>query len=220
MTKKAPCLVLVHGWGFDAEVWRPFRRALTGLEAETVDLGFFGRPRAPALDGRGPLVAVGHSLGFLWLLRQRPFPWRALVSIAGMPRFTRTEDFRQGVAPRVVARMAERFAAEPSATLADFRARCGLADALAADGMDLDRLGEGLRWLAEWDARPALAEDSGPLLALAAEDDAIVPLGLSEAAFAGRPGTAFHRSADGGHALPVTRPEWCAAHVRAFLEGL
>jgi pimeloyl-[acyl-carrier protein] methyl ester esterase len=215
-----PSLVLVHGWGFDAEVWEPFRRALGGLATETVDLGFFGRPLRPALKGRGPVVAVGHSLGFLWLLSQRPFPWRALVSVAGMPRFTRAGDFSEGVAPRLVARMAARFAVEPAATLEDFRARCGCADGAPAEGMDVGRLGEGLRWLAEWDARPALADEAAPVLALAAEDDAIVPPALSEAVFGGRSGTVLHRTGKGGHALPVTRPEWCAAHVRAFVEDL
>ncbi len=220
----APRLILVHGWGFDAAVWRPLERALGGLETEVVDLGFFGCPRMPSLDGSRPLVAVGHSLGFLWLLRERPFPWRALVSIAGMPRFTRGPHYRHGVEPRVLRRMMVRFACDPTATWRDFLARCGHADEAAGEGraseMDVDRLGEGLRWLAEWDERPALAEERAPVLALAAGDDAILPVALSEAVFARRPGTTFHRGEGGGHALALSRPEWCATRIRAFVEAL
>jgi malonyl-CoA O-methyltransferase len=220
----APRLVLVHGWGFDVEAWRPLERALGGIETQAVDLGFFGRPRIPAFDQSKPLVAVGHSLGFLWLLRERPFPWRALVSIAGMPRFTRGPHYPHGVGPRVLRRMMARFACEPAATWRDFLARCGCPREAAGEGrsseMDVDRLGEGLRWLAEWDERRALARESTPLLALAAEDDAILPAALSEAVFAERPGTAFHRAEGGGHALVLSRPEWCAARIRSFLAAL
>lgn len=220
----APRLVLVHGWGFDAEAWRPLERALGGLETQVVDLGFFGRPRMPAFDNSKPLVAVGHSLGFLWLLRERPFPWRALVSIAGMPRFTRGPDYPHGVGARLLLRMRARFAREPAATWRDFLARCGCpleaGGKRGASEMDVDRLDEGLSWLAEWDERRALAREGAPLLALAAADDAILPAALSEAVFAERPGTAFHRADAGGHGLPVTRTDWCAARVRAFLESL
>ncbi|MEE9139450.1 MAG: alpha/beta fold hydrolase [Alphaproteobacteria bacterium] len=220
----APCLVLVHGWGFDAEAWRPLRRALGRLETEVVDLGFFGRPRVPNLDERGPIVAAGHSLGFLWLLRERPLRWRGLISIAGMPRFTRAPGYAQGVAPGVLRRMMARFTAEPAATWQDFLARCGCAGetngAPPPGEMDVERLGLGLRWLAEWDMRPALEEETAPVLALAADDDAILPAALSEAVFAARPGTTFELAGDGGHALPLSRPEWCAARIRAFMDGL
>lgn len=222
----APRLVLVHGWGFDAGCWDRLRAALDGLGAETVDLGFFGRPRRPRLERGRPLVAVGHSLGFLWLLRRRPFPWRGLVAIAGMPRFTRGDDYDVGVAPQVLGRMRARFAQAPAATLKDFRVRCGRAEDNGEDGvspqgpMDVARLADGLRWLAEWDQRPVLDAEAAPVLALAAGDDAILPPALSEAVFAGRPETALHRTDEGGHALPLSRPEWCAAHIRAFVEAL
>lgn len=212
-----PTLVLVHGWGFDARVWDPLRRALGGLRTQTVDLGFFGRARDPDPGGGEDVVAVGHSLGFLWLLRRRPVRWRALVSIAGIPRFTRAPDYDHGVDPRVLARMRARLGRAPAATLADFRARAGAPDGQALTGVDAARLADGLAWLAEWDARGELAADGAPLLALAAADDAIVPMRLSEAVFAARPGTAWRRASHGGHALPLSRPEWCAEEIRAFV---
>ena len=85
-------LVLVHGWGFDSGVWDPLRALMGNTVTRVHDLGFFGHPaealpESTAITG-APVVAVGHSLGFMWLLHHRPFAWDALVSVCGMPRFT------------------------------------------------------------------------------------------------------------------------------------
>jgi pimeloyl-[acyl-carrier protein] methyl ester esterase len=210
-------LVFVHGWGFDSSLWESVREELRDLECETLDLGFYGRPAAARPNGR--TVAIGHSLGFLWLLHERPFPWRALVSISGMPRFTKAADYRCGVAARLLDSMIARFAGAPQATLDDFFARCGTT-AAAPDGADCRRLAEALLWLKDWDARDSLAAERVPLLALYAADDEIVPKELSEDVFASRPETVLGASPGGGHALPLSRPKWVASHIREFVGRL
>lgn len=214
------CLALVHGWGSDDEVWEPLRALLPDMEIETFDLGFFGRPRRPELASHERVVAVGHSLGFLWLLHERPCGWRALISIGGFSRFTRAPDFPEGVEDRILSRMMARLQEEPARVVEEFRERCGCPGHEVPARLDTKRLGEGLGWLSEWDERDALAAERCPVLALFARDDGVVPPALSERVFASRPSTLVGRSDRGGHALPVSRPEWCAERIRKFLEAV
>lgn len=221
-----PLWIFVHGWGFDASFWDALLAAPPLAEEEVVriELGFRGtatlEPEAAlagALQGLGagrPLVGVGHSLGFAWLLRSgRAFD--ALVSVNGFPRFLRGDGF-PGVHPRLLARMRAKLPEDPAGVAGDFLRRCGLRGPLPAE-VDGARLAAGLDWLASWDLREALAAHRGPLRALAGREDPIVPPPMSEAAFAG-PGLSWVE--DGGHLLPATHPDLCAAEIAAVGEAL
>ncbi len=86
-----------------------------------VDLGFIAGGPPSARDWPEDAIAVGHSLGLLWLLEQdRPF--RALVSIQGF------DCFSCHVAPSRVASMRQALARDAAATLAAFWRACGTAD--------------------------------------------------------------------------------------------
>ncbi len=206
-----PTLLFVHGWGFSADFWQPLRQRLNGIPCLAWDLGFHGAPNRPLPAADGPVVAVGHSFGLLWLLKEHPLPWRALVSINGFSRFTRADDFPQGVAPRLLERMAARLEEAPAAVHRDFLARCGM-EAAASDGLDPARLAWGLSALAGWDCRAAAPVD----LALCGRQDPIVPPAMSEALFA----PALAKWRDGGHLLPLSDPDWCARQLTAYLETL
>lgn len=231
-----PTLLLVHGWGFDSGVWAPFLDALGAWPVVTIDLGFGGR----AVDLEtvpDRVVAVGHSLGFLWLAEvldgrepETPPPWpramatvrercEAMVSINGFTRFSRSPEFRAGVAPRVLARMTARATEAPAALLRDFRAQCGLPDGVEVGPGDPDpgRLSLGLTWLADWDVREEIAGWHPPRLALAAKDDGIVSPAHAGACFAGACETRLAWSETGHHLLPLTRPDWCAEEIRRFV---
>ena len=212
-------LVFVHGWGFDAASWDGIREELTEFDCETIDLGFFGAP-ARARESAEPVVAIGHSLGFMWLLHEKPFAWRGLVSIAGMPRFTKTSGYDRAVDGRMLGAMIRRFADSPDIVLSDFIRRAGGGGATNGRRPDRNCLGEALRWLKDWDARDALLSDPSPTLALFAEDDEIVPKAMSEDIFATRANTRLRNRPDGGHALPVTEPRWCATQIREFMQCL
>jgi pimeloyl-ACP methyl ester carboxylesterase len=58
------------------------------------------------------------------------------------------------------------------------------------------------------------------VLALFARDDQVVPEALSMRVFEDREGVSVASSADGGHALPLTRPAWCAARIKTFVEAI
>ncbi|MTJ80984.1 MAG: alpha/beta hydrolase [Telmatospirillum sp.] len=220
-----PVLLLVHGWGFDATFWDPLRDALAGpdgIETLAWNLGFRGVPSMPVPPPGRPLVAVGHSLGFLWLLTQCPRetlgrpsngpwgrPWDRLVAINGFPRFTAASDFPAGVAPRLLDRMIARFDQAPREVYRDFMVRCGSGEP-GCDGLDPPRLMEGLRGLRHWDGRGRMAGLGEVSLVLAGTHDPIVPEPMSRAAFPARD-IAWH---DGGHLLPSQDPVWCAGHLR------
>ncbi len=203
-------IVLVHGWGYDARLWDAVRARLdAALDVALIDFGYFSAA-APAPSFKGPVVAVGHSLGAVWWLTQSAIPWRRLLCIDGFPRFTAAEGY-PGVAPRVLERMRRQFAADPAAVLADFHARCG-APAPAADA-NAAQLADGLVQLATLDGRATLAARLADVWALAGTDDPIVPRALTEAAFAGLPAGHLEWLNAPGHALPMTAPGHCAAWI-------
>ena len=207
-----PTMLFVHGWAFDPAFWDPLRAALPEWPQAVCDAGYFGPAQEPALTG--PVIAVGHSLGVLRLLGRLPGQCVGLVSINGFARFSSAADYPAGVPVRMLDRMRKRLAESAVDVLRDFRQRCG----------DDSRFGEprtaalrqGLEALRDDDQRAALATLPVPLLALAGSADAIVPAGMMRAAFAGRPDGDLHWREHGGHLLPVSDTDWCAAHIRAF----
>lgn len=215
MTSPTTTLVLVHGWGFDATFWEPLAAQLPDFATVTVDLGFTGRPDSPEIPTDGRRVAVGHSLGLLWLLKARPFTWDALVSVNGFPRFVEGDGFGPAQAPRVIERMIRRLGQDPDRVATDFLALCGAPPPQGR--LDTAALEQGLKWLLEWDARAALDRDPEPALILAARNDPVVPLAMTEAAFPDRPGHTIAWHDDGGHLLPLTDPRWCAERITEFL---
>ena len=108
----------------------------------------------------------------------------------------------------------------PASVFGESRRRCGCPALERTRRMDAARLGEGLSWLARWDERATLDAEPAPVLALFARDDAVVPEALSARVFEHRDGVNVAGSADGGHALPLTRPAWCAAQIRTFVEAV
>ncbi|MBF0183697.1 MAG: alpha/beta hydrolase [Magnetococcales bacterium] len=216
----APLLLLVHGWGLGPGVWQAMRRLLPSWPCLTVNLGFFSTPQLQIPDDR-PLLAVGHSLGFLWLLRQLPAaPWRShclgLLGIAAFSRFARAADFDEGVPPRLLQRMRQRLPEDPAAVLQAFAQQGGMAITPPDKVADPTALLQGLAWLAEWDGRQTLQQWPGLVANLAARDDQVVPPLLSERCFTP---AQQHWLQEGGHLLPLTRPEACARFVQQFLPG-
>ncbi|MBF0191308.1 MAG: alpha/beta hydrolase [Magnetococcales bacterium] len=211
-------VLLVHGWGFGAGVWRPVRRALSDLTVQTLDLGFHGAP-ALTIPPHAPFIAVGHSLGFLWLTRQLDHPdfaarCRGLMAINGFCRFARAPDYPLGVAGRILERMATRLQEDPQEVLSVFQRQGGLDQPIPLPAtLNPEALAQGLTWLAEWDTRPILARWSKPLRVLASADDRVVTPEMTRAQFAAFQPDPIQWLPDGGHLLPLTRPEWCASMI-------
>jgi pimeloyl-[acyl-carrier protein] methyl ester esterase len=203
--------VFVHGWGFHAGMWADVVGHLDGAGVTVVDLGFVsGGPKGEA-EWPPDAVAVGHSLGLLWLLRQAKGRFRALVSVQGF------DCFCCHVAPSRVAALKRGLERDPTGTLQAFWRSCGAAGFALPEALNVARLDEGLDWLMHWDARTAKDELECPVLALAARDDAIVPPSMSEAIWRD---AGLIWSPDGGHVLPLMHPRMVARHVLDFAHAL
>ncbi|GBQ91819.1 hypothetical protein AA13595_3190 [Gluconacetobacter johannae DSM 13595] len=206
--------MFVHGWGFAPGFWTPIRSALGRTDGIDLDFGFFGPERMAARPAR-PFVAVGHSLGALWLLRHPPEGCVGMVLINGFARFSAAADFPAGVPPRVVGRMIQGLEQNPDDVVLTFRRRAGIAADLPGPAQ-AGRLAAGLAMLRDEDARPALDEAAigatlPPMAVLAGLDDPIVTANMTRTCFS--TAVPIEWVADGGHLLPLTHPDICAAAI-------
>ena len=142
--------VFVHGWGFNPAIWRDVIRNIGNAEVTLIDLGFIaGGPKAAA-TWPSDAIAVGHSLGLLWLLHRAGeeeghAPFRGLVSIQGFDRFC------PHIPPSRVAGMRRGLRRDAGQTLDAFWRGCGTEPFAPPEALNVERLDEGLGWLMDWD---------------------------------------------------------------------
>ncbi|WP_108681028.1 alpha/beta fold hydrolase [Methyloceanibacter sp. wino2] len=204
--------VLVHGWGFNASIWAPLIAQLGGAETTVVDLGFVeGAESSVDPDWPEDAIAIGHSLGVLWLLKNGGARFRGLVSIQGFDRYC-----PHVPKSRVVA-LKRGIDRDPAGTMEAFWGSCGAPGFAPAAALNADRLREGLDWLIQWDAEDIRKSLRCPVLSLATRDDLIVPPAMTEAIW-GEENVVWR--AEGGHVLPIKFPEWCAKHVVEFANSV
>lgn len=204
-------LVFVHGWGFHGGLWHAVRERISDLEHGLVDLGFIRD--GPNGIGSWPenAVYVGHSFGLLWLLKHGPKNKRGLISIGGFDRFHEHGDIES------LETMKDGLDRSAPAQMRAFWQACGLDKPIEPSSPDPATLKAGLDWLGSWDAREEMAAIDCPFLALASEDDAIVPSTMSKAVWQGKD---LRMTPAGGHALPLTEPDWCLAEITRFLDAI
>lgn len=208
--------VFVHGWGFNACLWTGLLGRLADAKVSLIDLGFVaGGPEAsrdwPSDAITEDTIAIGHSLGVLWLLKERRGPFKGLVSVQGFDRYCPHMPHAR------VAALKRGLARDPGGTLQAFWRACGAPDFAGPEALNVARLNEGLDWLMHWDAEDAKKSLRCPILTLGACDDVIVPPAMSETVWGAE---TIRWSPDGGHVLPFRHPDWCARHVLEFAHSL
>lgn len=204
-------IAFLHGWSGDPALWSLLIPQLAEFTCLADDRGYFG---TPATVGAADLV-VAHSFGTIRALAAPPAGTRAIVAINGFDCFAARPDFPQGEAPRVLRRMQSRLAADPLATVTEFRRRCG---GLAPDKpLDPAPLTEDLDRLIVEDRRGAWA---GPLVVIHGARDPILPPALQAATFADRPDARRIVLPDHGHLAPITAARSCAAAIRTLIGEL
>ncbi len=202
--------VLVHGWGFDAHIWDDLVPHLGEAEITRVDLGFLhGGPPAPDVWPR-EAIAIGHSLGVLWLLHEGKARFRGLVSLQGF------DCFACHVGRGRLLSMRRSLLRDPYGLMQMFWRSCGALSYAEPERLDAKRLEQGLDWLLNWDERKTLTSLDRPVLALASKDDSIVPEAMSQAIW----GEHVRWSKDAKHLLPRRHPAWCAEQICKFAEEL
>ncbi|MBB2198243.1 alpha/beta fold hydrolase [Gluconacetobacter sp. 1c LMG 22058] len=210
-------LFLVHGWGFTPDFWQPVRARLGRVETTMLDFGFFG-PENMTARPAGRHVAVGHSLGALWLLLNPSPDCVGMLLINGFARFGATSDYPQGIPRRVIERMMRGLEQHPDDVVATFRGRAGIATP-APGPARAGRLDWALELLRDADARGALDGEAGaalpPIRVLAGGEDPIAPPAMVEAGF--RDHIPVEWIEGGGHLLPLTHPDRCAAAIAGLM---
>ena len=202
-------IVFVHGWGFNASIWKELISHLPQWDMAAIDLGFIAGDEGGVEDIPEDAVIIGHSLGVMWSLKHLPSAPRALISICGFDRFS------PPIARKSLELMKRGIGKRPEVQMHQFWNACGIAPFAPKETLNGETLLKGLDWLMHWDARAERQGLTCPVLALAARDDKIVSQDMSNSIWTPDQIT---WSDTGGHALPMTRPSWCAEQIRCFLE--
>ncbi|MGN7610778.1 alpha/beta fold hydrolase [Magnetococcales bacterium HHB-1] len=226
---KKPIIVFAHGWGFGRGVWWPLIKKLPDYPTVRLDFGFFGDARCiRCFPEDQPWVAVGHSLGVLWLLHQfndkkNRKAWslcQGFLSINGFSRYAQNRTFFEGIPVRVLERMIAVLHRNPIAVLQDFQLRSGLMTSLKLKNKDkihVPRLVEGLNWLKKYDERSTWRNLPFPRQALSCRNDLIAPEALTKASFKKEE---ILWSKQGGHLLPLSAPKTTAKVLKRFIKSL
>jgi pimeloyl-[acyl-carrier protein] methyl ester esterase len=246
--RKTP-LFFLHGWAMTPAVWQPLIAALgsEGFEIHTPNLpGHGGNATGvtPTLDAWADALAsalppeatvIGWSLGALLALelaRSRSDRVERLILFGATPRFVSAPDWPHGLDAAVVASFNDGYIDQPTQTLRRFLTLQTLGDASRRQllpqleaaavphaGHPLPTLADGLKILTKSDLRPRLAEIRQPVHLIHGSDDALMPIDVArwlEAALPCARLTVFEHC---GHVPLLSRPDECAALIRANLAG-
>ncbi|MCT6855054.1 hypothetical protein BG621_08210 [Parasaccharibacter apium] len=205
-------LYYLHGWGYDAHFWEGLHTHLPSWQHICADAGYFGSPAHPPLP-EVPFWAVGHSAGACALLTLRSPLCRGLISFNGFARFTAAPDYPEGLPPRIMHRMIRQFERQPATVLRQFRHMCGEPDPTLPSTLNLPALTDGLTMLETVDHRDHLPYWQGRLYSLHCVDDPLIP------ARSGMGAAAWGVERTGGHRLPLTHPQECAAFLTRIINA-
>ena len=240
-----PDLVLLHGWGMNAQVWNDTAAELARhFRVHCVDLPGYGASStctpytlgaiADALSVALPRHAsvCGWSLGgqvaLAWA-RRRSGQVERLVLLATTPRFVRGEDWEHGMSATDFSDFADGLARDSRATLRRFFGLQAHADVneraitrtlrqwlVAAGEYDGKALAAGLQILRDTDLRIELAKIAQPVLILHGGRDAITPLGAGEYLQRALPHATLEIFSGAAHAPFLTRARQVAQRIVEF----
>lgn len=205
VTGQGPDLVLLHGWGLNAEVWSSLLAELTPhFRLHLVDLPGFGHSPlelvaefslnelADAVLAAVPEKAywLGWSMGGLVATQaalNHPSRVQGLILVASSPRFLQDGSWK-GIRPDVLEMFTEQLDDDLAATLDRFLAIQAMGSASLRKDMktlrnavlsrplpDKQALRKGLNILAETDLRPQLAELQCRVLRIYGRLDSLAP---------------------------------------------
>ena len=241
-------VVLLHGWGTGASVWKNLAAALAPWHPVHVpDLPGYGVAPVCTPYTLEEIVAglarsapqrcdvVGWSLGaqvaLAWAQRA-PRQVMRLGLIAATPCFAQRADWPHAVAPEALARFSTGLAADRAGTLRRFISLEAQGDAkakqvarqlrdahAAGDAPAREALAAGLRILLETDMRGALGSIPQPALVIHGYHDRVAPLAAGEHLSRCLPNARLLVMAGAGHAPFLSQARKVAAALQEFLDA-
>ena len=240
-------LVLLHGWGLNAQVWDYITPELSAhFTLHLVDLPGFGRSRdfgampltemAERVLAQAPESAIwlGWSLGGLvasQIALSHPERVQALVTVASSPCFGAQEEWA-GIKPEILAGFQQQLSEDFQRTVERFLALQTLGtesarqDARALKGAVLslpmptvDALNGGLEILKTVDLRQALITLDKPFLRLYGRLDGLVPRKIVPLLDALWPQSESYIFAKAAHAPFISHPEEFCRVIREFCDA-
>ncbi|MCF6209425.1 MAG: pimeloyl-ACP methyl ester esterase BioH [Gammaproteobacteria bacterium] len=249
MQGSGPDLVLLHGWGMNADIWDGVVPMLAKQHRVTgVDLPGHGRSGDPGSDYSLPAQAkkiaeilpagsilVGWSLGGLLALQVAlDFPRRikALVLVASSPRFVRAGDWPDAMDGDVLRGFANELQSDFTKTIKRFLAIQVLGSEHAREELrwlrervfahgepDRKALASGLDILMTADFRDRLPQLQCPTLLMSGERDTLFPVQAARRTQALLADAALHVIQGAGHAPFLSHPEEFVCVLQEFLDN-
>ncbi|WP_394546558.1 pimeloyl-ACP methyl ester esterase BioH [Pantoea ananatis] len=241
-------LVLLHGWGLNAEVWQNIVPRLSAqFRLHLVDLPGYGRSRefaalsleqmaqalVPFLPPRA--IVLGWSLGGLvatQLALSEPERLRALITVASSPCFTARDDW-PGIAPLTLHNFQQQLSQDFQRTVERFLAlqtmgtETARADArklkevvLSQPMPDVDVLNGGLSILSDDDLRDRLTAITLPFLRMYGALDGLVPRRIVQQLDPLLPASPSVVTDKAAHAPFISHPDAFCQHIVSFISKL
>ncbi|MDI2090231.1 alpha/beta fold hydrolase [Commensalibacter oyaizuii] len=216
MTSK-PQLLFVHGWGFSKEFWNKILPYCSNYKIHLLDIGFISnQPTSEQelhsfISHQDHIVAVGHSLGFLYLLKQFPHRFKHYIAINSFARFSKTENFIHGIPTRILDRMSKGLEQPKTETLSQFYQQCGYTPSSSIKDINIPLLQLGLKWLKTEDVSHIIPLISDKLTVISSTNDPVIPQAMTTASF---PTQHIHWVDSHTHLLPITHPKLCVTLIQ------
>ena len=242
-----PDLVLVHGWSMHSGVWSPLLELFSEhFCCHLVDLPGHGQSDwhegdfelstllaklAEALPEKA--IWLGWSLGgmvALAMAQRYPEKVKKLILLAANPCFVQKEDWPCAMPQEVFETFSASLADDQQQTLQRFimlQAKGAnqprqvikqLSEQLAQQHEPKpEALQAGLKCLAEWDLRDALATVNCPTQMILAENDHLIPVSLAEYVQKLQPKLRIDVMPGLGHAPFISQPQQCQLVIEQFI---
>jgi pimeloyl-[acyl-carrier protein] methyl ester esterase len=240
-----PDLVLLHGWGMTAAVWRSLSAELApDFRVHAVEMPGYGRGAAVSCVSLSDLVetlaaempqratvcgwSLGGQLAMAWA-QARPAQVERLILLSTTPRFVCGPRWTSGMAADDFEDFARDVAVSPPRALLRFLALQAGGDGAARDVLRQLRetatgggepgaqaLAAGLQLLRDVDLRGELPQIAQPVLVMHGVNDALIPHSAGEYLARTLPHADIVSMPAAAHAAFVTREMLVAKTIRAF----
>ncbi|MCU7805482.1 MAG: hypothetical protein KZQ96_20015 [Candidatus Thiodiazotropha sp. (ex Lucinoma borealis)] len=214
-------VLLAHGWCFDISIWDDVIPLLKTNTCEAVDFGYFCSPHLPIISGETPLIGVGHSLGYIWLLKQRIYQIDAIINISSVPCFTDSRCGYTVIHQPGVKKAYEQLSNSPALFVKWFWRKCGASREMLENipnCIDKNALLSGLQDIAGCSVENATKQKNIPVKVIGAKNDRVVNAMTMTRFFKNNPLVDISINESGGHLLPLLQPKWCASKINEQIE--